>query len=51
MSELDIVAISLFTIGTFTALFIAFKPVWDTMKRDELEREQKRKNNHTVHPA
>lgn len=49
MSELDIVAILLFAIGTSIPLYIAFKPVWDTMKRDELEREQKHKNNHAVH--
>lgn len=34
--------IVIFTIGSIAVLAYAFKPVWDTMKRDELEREEKR---------
>lgn len=46
----DIIMIALFTIGSVGVLMYAFKPVWDTMKRDELERELKKKDK-TIHPA
>ena len=47
----DIIMATLFTIAIVASMMIAFKPVWDTMKRDELEREQKRKNDHSAHSA
>jgi len=47
----DIFMATLFTIIIVAAMIVAFKPVWDTMKRDELEREQKQKNDHSAHLA
>jgi len=45
----DIVAMLLFAIATISIMIYTFKPVMDTMKRDELEREQKKKCNKTAH--
>ncbi len=47
----DIIMASAFTLAIVGAMAYAFKPVWDTMKRDEAERELKRKKDHTLHVA
>ncbi len=48
----DIIMAAAFTLFIVGVMIYTFKPVWDTMKRDELEREQKRKNDHaTTHRA
>ncbi|MFA6395866.1 MAG: hypothetical protein WCW84_07855 [Sulfurimonas sp.] len=49
----DIIMAVTFTFTIVAIMAYAFKPVWDTMKRDELEREEKKRksNTQTVHPA
>jgi hypothetical protein len=47
----DIIMITLFTSAIIGVIVFTFKPVLDTMKRDELERKQKNKSDHTVPPA
>lgn len=44
----DIIAMLLFGVATISIMIYTFKPVMDTMKRDEIEREQKKQNDHTV---